>query len=243
MDGLENYTPAPIPTLLVTLTPTFELCPPLQIFSMRLPSSSSLLLASLASSSSISVLAAPSGDRPEDSSSVSLRSDDTTAHPNDHLRVRGVVGDALQKVVGAVGSVIPLSNPKAQAENSPRSLVGDVVKGATGEHSPIQMATRAEASGAGSPSQDESASQAPPASAGSGNGAKAPTPPVNNTPALPIPALPVSPPLPQLPGGLPPKVLGRRGLPQPVGDVTSGLLGNLPIPAVQRELAPDAVGQ
>ncbi|KAI0305059.1 hypothetical protein BC826DRAFT_965318 [Russula brevipes] len=210
---------------------------------MRLPSSSSLLLASLASSSSISVLAAPSGDRPEDSSSVSLRSDDTTAHPNDHLQGRGPVDDvvgSVSQLIGAIKNVIlpPSKDPKARAENSPLSLVGGVVQGATGKLPPIQMARRAEESRADSPSQDESASQAPPASAGPGNGAKAPTPPVNNIPP-PIPALPVSPPsLPQLPA-VPVKVPGRRDFPVPVGSV----LKNLPIPPVQRELTPDAVDQ
>jgi hypothetical protein len=188
----------------------------------------------LASSSSLSALAAPSGDRPDDSSSVSLRSDDTTAHPNsthtdsvsaffsdtvtDHLQGRGTVNDALAPVVKVIEGVLG-SLPKTRAENSPLSLVGDVVQGATGQHPPIQMATRAEESGADSPSQDESASQAPPASAGPGNGVKPPpAAPVDKLP-LPIPALPS----PQIPA-LPVKAPGRRDLAEPVGDIVSGVL-------------------
>ncbi len=70
MDGLKTYTSTP-----------------LKIFFMRLPSSSSLILASLAvssSSSSLSALAAPTGDGSEVSSPATVPhgSDDTTAQPH-----------------------------------------------------------------------------------------------------------------------------------------------------------------
>jgi hypothetical protein len=76
----KNHYLFPPPLHWSLLTRTFEHHPSLETSFMRLPSSSSLILASLASSSSLSALAAPAGGCHEDSSSpavpASLHSDD-----------------------------------------------------------------------------------------------------------------------------------------------------------------------
>ncbi|KAH8991954.1 hypothetical protein EDB92DRAFT_1859126 [Lactarius akahatsu] len=73
---------------------------------MRLPSSSSLLLASLAvsasSSSSLSALAAPAGDSSEDSplpAPVAHCDNGVAARSHDHLQSRGAVGDTVVPIV------------------------------------------------------------------------------------------------------------------------------------------------
>jgi len=79
---------------------------------MRLPSSSSLIVASLAvslsSSSSLSALAAPTGDLPEDSSSpnsVAHCRDGVVVRSVDHPQSRGILSPATDAVGGLVGKV------------------------------------------------------------------------------------------------------------------------------------------
>lgn len=99
---------------------------------MRLPSSSSLLAASLAvslssssSSSSLSALAAPTGDLPEDSSSP---------NPVAHCRDSTVVRSVGAPFVGAPAflSDITTDHPQSRSIEDIKKIVGDLVKDVLG---------------------------------------------------------------------------------------------------------------
>lgn len=95
---------------------------------MRLPSSSSLLAASLAvslSSSSLSALAAPTGDLPEDSSSP---------NPVAHCRDSTVVRSVGAPFVGASAflSDITTDHPQSRSIEDIKKIVGDLVKDVLG---------------------------------------------------------------------------------------------------------------
>src|ERR1700761_402967 len=95
---------------------------------MRLPSSSSLLAASLAvslSSSSLSALAAPTGDLPEDSS---------LPNPVAHCRDSAVVRSVGAPFVGtsAFLSDIATDHPQSRSIEDIKKIVGDLVKDVLG---------------------------------------------------------------------------------------------------------------
>jgi hypothetical protein len=182
---------------------------------MKLPSSSSLLLASLAissSSSSLSALAAPTGDCPEDSSSpapVPNGSDDTMAQPNstppsytitflsnaatDHLQNRGLVEDVhklLDGIIGHLQDVVPLN-----ARQGPLDAVKALIPRAEGTKDSGTDAAPEDSSTQPPPSEPQASAPSP---------AAAPAPPAAPKPPVPVPAtpaagLPIQPPLPGLP--------------------------------------------
>ncbi|KAH9969136.1 hypothetical protein BC827DRAFT_1152179 [Russula dissimulans] len=192
---------------------------------MRLPSSSSLILASLASSSSLSALAAPAGGCHEDSSSpavpASLHSDDrapAVTQSNNYLESRDVlseVSELLGKAFGLLGTGADNVLPKAR-DGLPGGLDGalkpitSIVSGIVPGGAAGEKTTRAEESEANGPAPDSptapgSSSPSPAAGAGPNGGAKSPAAPVPAAPVkkLPVtPALPVKPPV-SLPGGVP----------------------------------------
>jgi hypothetical protein len=189
---------------------------------MRLPSSSSLLLASLAissSSSSLSALAAPTGDCPEDSSSpapVPHGSDDTMAQPNstptncaitflsnsatDHLQSRGLVGDVHKKIIdpllGSISDLLPLN-----ARDVPLDTFNLIPRAEGSEEGGTDAAPK-DLSPQPPPSEPQASAPSP--AAVPALPAAAPAPPAA-APAPPAsaPALPVAAPVHQLPGSLP----------------------------------------
>jgi len=220
---------------------------------MRFPSSSSLLLASLASSSSLSALAAPMGDCPDDSSSTAsapLNHGDTAIQSNskstscttatfipdiitDNLQSRGVVDSLpppLNEVLGGIIKVLHSDkDPKARAD--PPLPLGDVVKTVEGlaRGGAGRRAARAEESGETDSPEDSS----PPAAADPDGSAQSPaTPAAPSPPGLPV-KLPVSPPLPgdmKLP-------VGRRDASGLAGLLSPPPPRNPPNTPVQRELS------
>jgi len=232
---------------------------------MRLPSSSSLLLASLASSSPLSALAAPTGDCPEDTSSpapASLNHDDTSIQSNskstscttatfasdivtDNPQSRALLNAppaAFPPVGAIVGATIDgLYNkeyPKARTD-SPLDGVTKNLAPLTGQLGVGRRAAPAEESGETDSPQDPSS----PADADADGSEQSPAPPAAPSPPTP-PKLPVKAPvqLPDvnLPAGapVPPGApVGRRG----ASDVVAELMSpppprNPPNTPVQREL-------
>ena len=198
---------------------------------MRLPSSSSLLLATLASSSSLSALAAPTGDCPDDSSSTApapLNPDGTAIQSNgksiscttatftpdivtDNLQSRGVLDDILKVLPPPAGPLIEgiilgLYSGKDKTYPKARAdsaLPVDGVIGKVGDLTGIDAGRKAaRAEESGETESPEGSS--PPAAADPDGSAQSPAPPA-------APSPPVKPPvaLPQLPGGVKPPV-GRR---------------------------------
>ncbi|KAH9996506.1 hypothetical protein BJV77DRAFT_1065734 [Russula vinacea] len=157
---------------------------------MKLPSSSSLLLASLAissSSSSLSALAAPTGDCPEDSSSpapVPNGSDDTMAQPNKDVH------KLLDGIIGHLQDVVPLN-----ARQGPLDAVKALIPRAEGTKDSGTDAAPEDSSTQPPPSEPQASAPSP---------AAAPAPPAAPKPPVPVPAtpaagLPIQPPLPGLP--------------------------------------------
>jgi hypothetical protein len=195
---------------------------------MRLPSSSSLLLvASLASSSSLSALAAPTGDCPEDSSSPApapLNHDDTSIQSNskstscstatfasdivtDNPQSRGLL-DTVLTIPPLNVIVKPIIDdvydgkkpPKARANLPIDHLPSFPLKGVLGDG---RRAAPVEESGETHSPQDSSSP--PDADAdpdGSEHDPAAPSPPAPPSPPLkaPVGSLPVNVPAPALPG-------------------------------------------
>jgi len=203
---------------------------------MKLPSSSSLLLATLASSSSLSALAAPTGDCPDDSSSTApapLNHDGTAIQSNgesiscttatfppdivtDNLQSRGLVDDLLKALPPPAGPLIEgillgLYSGKDKTYPKARAdsaLPVDGVIGKVGDLTGIDAGRKAaRAEERGETDSPEDSS--PPAAANPDGSAQSP-----GTPAAPSPPSPPSPPvkppvpLPQLPGVKAP--FGRR---------------------------------
>ena len=174
---------------------------PLDLFLMRLPSSSSLLLATLAisssSSSSLSALAAPTGDHcPEDSSSsapVPHGSDDTMAQPNstrpsctitflpdtatDHLQSRSLVTPLTSDLGNLISDLLNGITKPLTARGGPVDTLTHLI--------PVNpRAERSDASGPGAAPGDSPTQPAP----------AAPAPPPAAAPPLPANPLPIPPP-------------------------------------------------
>jgi hypothetical protein len=224
---------------------------------MRLPSSTSLLLslAVSSSSSSLSALAAPTGDFP-DSSSPAVKRDDMAVQPDsastscsmlffsdaaiDHLPSGGLLDNIVAlfppPLDGTVKKVLGLP-PKARAD--PSSLaVGSVMQQTAplmGKLVHARMATRAEE---GDPDEDPTAAP--------DDGAKTPAAPAGapQPPSAPAPELPVKPPapVPQLPGVNPPVERRDSGgvsdVPMVVPMLSPNIPRNPPNTPVPRQLLP-----
>ncbi|KAI9513111.1 hypothetical protein F5148DRAFT_1145685 [Russula earlei] len=184
---------------------------------MKLPSSSSLILASLAvssSTSSLSALAAPAGDGHEDTSSlIPVRSDDAATQSNNHLQDRGIVPPELIALLRPVFALVGVGGSKdARADFGPNTVL-DQVSSLTGNlnHGERKRAEEDETNDTPQNTPTQPSPAPPEASsspaAGPNDGAKPPVAlPVQ--PPVPLPSLPVQPPvklpvkrdpLPQLP--------------------------------------------
>ncbi|KAH9176874.1 hypothetical protein EDB89DRAFT_1595796 [Lactarius sanguifluus] len=183
---------------------------------MRLPSSSSLLLASLAvsasSSSSLSALAAPAGDSSEDSplpAPVAHCDNGVAARSHDHLQsrgaVEGIVGPILKKIEDIIG---PLNvHPTRDSESAAPGDLNDPESPTTQPPAPPStpaVPAKALVNPPDAPASPPDAPVSPPAA------------PVNP------PEAPVSPPaLPELPVPIP---VGRRASIGDLGDVVRATL-------------------
>ena len=191
---------------------------------MRLPSSSSLLLvASLASSSSLSALAAPTGDCPEDSSpaSASLSQDDTSIQSNskstscttatfasdiitDNPQSRALLNNLPPPLDGILGAIVggifdDKKLPKARAGLSLDGLEKPLAS-LTDNVGVDRRAAPAEESGKVVSPQDSSSPANPDADPDGSE--QSPAPPAAPSPPAP-PKLPLEAPV-QLPGVKPP---------------------------------------
>ena len=192
---------------------------------MRLPSSSSLLLASLASSSSLSALAAPTGDCPEDSSSMAsapLNRDDTAFQSDskstscttttfasdtvtDNPQTRAMLNDVLAPLAALLpGLYSDKKDPKARADSTlPLDGVTQNVGPLTGMLGAGRRAARAEESGDTDSPQDSSSSPAAADPNGSAQSPATPATPSPPAPAAPNPPVKLPVPVPQPPVNLP----------------------------------------
>lgn len=226
---------------------------------MRLPSSSSLLLslAVSSSSSSLSALAAPTGDCPDSSSpavkrdGMTVQSDSASTNcsfflsdtPIDHPLNRDIL-DGLVALIPApldkpVKDLLGLHDkpPKARADLSSLAVgnVAQEVTPLTDKLVRARMATRAEE---GDPDEDSSS----PSAAAPDDGAQAPAAPADTPQPPSAPGLPVNPPalVPQVPNVKPP--VGRRdpggapGVPVVDSILSPNLPRNPPNTPVPRQL-------
>ncbi|KAI0249527.1 hypothetical protein BJV78DRAFT_1155742 [Lactifluus subvellereus] len=179
---------------------------------MRLPSSSSLLLASLAvstSTSSLSALAAPVGgaDPPAGSSSstsVPLGSDDTTAQSHHNMQTRGLLGpvesllpaglgEELETIIGELLGILVSHKARADLPPLPAEDVKEQAESLAGKVLPAGLKTREEESGATNPPQDSSAQPSLPQAPFPAAPSQIPEPPVKADPPKPPVDLPVFP--------------------------------------------------